>query len=252
MPKWLTACFAVSLSLTLLTAQAQTADEIINNYITAMGGKEKLASIKSLYMEGVTVMQNGNELNAKTYKVQGQLYRREMQMGAMGSMTQIVTDKQGWASNPRNGGAFEAMPEDRLKNMQSELDCTNPLVNYAAKGNKVELIGKEDVEGTECFKIKCTLASGQDINYFIDPKSWYIIRETRKGGGMGMRGGGGGAPANGGNDEMKIDYSNYQKTSDGYVFPFTISVVGRGAGMNMEKIEVNKSIDVSALSKPSN
>src|SRR3979411_1279892 len=121
--------------------QAQTVDDIINKYVEALGGKEKLNSIKTLYMEGVTVMQNGNEITAKVYKEQNKLSRREVSFG-MGSSTTIITDKEGWFSNPRNGGAFEAMPADRLKAAQAELDLTGQLIDYAAKGSTAELLGK--------------------------------------------------------------------------------------------------------------
>lgn len=233
-------------------ATAQTADDVINKYVEAMGGLEKLKSIKSLYMEGVAVMQNGNEINTRVYKVQDKLYRREVEFG-MGSMTSIVTDKEGWFSNPRNGGAFEALPAEAVTNQQSELDCAGPLVEYASKGHKAELMGKEDVEGTDCYKIKLTLKSGRDINYFIDSKTFLVKRITMKGGGMmGMRGGAGGGAGGGGggggnaprgDGEMKMDLSDYKKTGDGYMFAHTVSMGGMGGAMTYEKIEVNKPVN---------
>ncbi|HEY4150265.1 MAG TPA: hypothetical protein VGM41_15105 [Chitinophagaceae bacterium] len=225
------------------TASAQTVDEVINNYETALGGKDKIATIQSLYMEGVAVMQNGTEVTSKIWKVQDKLYRREISFGA-GNVTLLVTDKQGWSSNPQSGGAFQPMPEDALKNLQQELDCVGPLANYAAKGHKAELIGREDLNGVSCYKIKLTLKSGQEITYYINPTTWYIDRQTLKGGGM-M----GGRRANGGDTEAKIDYSNYQKTADGYVFAMKVTVVGMGASLNYEKVEVNKPVD-AALYQP--
>jgi outer membrane lipoprotein-sorting protein len=234
-------CFAVN---------AQTADDVIDKYVTAMGGKDKLNAIKTLYMEGVAVMQNGNEITTKLYKAQDKLYRREI-AAPFGNIVMIVTDKQGWSSNPRNGGSFEAMPEEGVKNQQHELDCAGPLVDYAAKGHKVELVGKEEMEGTEAIKVKLTLKTGQDINYYFDLKTGYILRMTRKGGGGGFGGGGGGQRGGGqrGDGEMKIDYSNYQKTDDGYIFPMTVSMGMGGSNMTFEKIEVNKAID-GKLYKP--
>jgi outer membrane lipoprotein-sorting protein len=249
MSKLFTFSFTAVLCGFCLAAYAQTADEVINNYTTALGGKEKLASIKSLYMEGVAVMQNGNEITTRLYKAQDKLYRREI-TAPFGNIVMIVTDKQGWSSNPRNSGNFEAMPEEAIKNQQHEMDCAGPLVDYAAKGHKVELIGKEDVEGSEAVKVKLTLKSGQDINYYFDPKTWYIIRMTRKGGAGGGFGGGGRRPGGqGGDGELKIDYSNYQKTPDGYIFPMTVSMGMGGSNMTFEKIEVNKPIDTK-LYKP--
>ena len=243
------------LLVTGLLVKAQTADDVIGKYVEAMGGMDKLNSIKSLYMEGVSVGPNGMEITSKTYKVQDRLYRQEVDFG-MGSFTMIVTDKDAWFSNPRNGGEFEAMPAEGRAAMTQELDCVFPLINYATKGHKAELIGTETIDGATCYKIKLTLKNGRVINYFIDNKNWYVIRTSAAGGGgmMGMGGGGrgqgqgqGGAP-----QEMNTDYSDYKKTKDGFVFPMTITrpgMGGRGMATNMEKVEVNKPVD-EKLYKP--
>jgi outer membrane lipoprotein-sorting protein len=234
-----------------LNVQSQTADDIINNYLTALGGKEKLNSIKTLYMEGVTVMQNGNEINSKTYRDQDKLLRRDIDFG-MGSSVTIVTDKEGWFSNPRNGGAFQAIPADRLKNQQADLDIRGGVVDYAAKGSTVELLGKEKIGDVEAYKIKLTPKTGNEVIYYFDPKTWYVIRETRKGGMPGGGTGGAGRPGGQaqGDGTVNIDYSNYQKTADGYVFPMTVTF-GFGGSTNYEKIDVNKPID-EKLYKPNN
>lgn len=225
-----------------VSVNAQTVDDIINKYTDAMGGKDKLASIKNIYMEGTSVMQNGTEITQKIWKVDGKLMRREIS-SSMFNMISVVTDKEGWSQNPRSNGNFEPMTAEMVTNMQSETDCAGPLVNYAAKGHKAELIGKEDVEGTECWKIKLTLKSGRDITYFINPVTFYVDRVVTTGGGFGGRGGGqGGAPR-----ETKIDYSEYKKTDDGFVFPFKTTVVGMGGGLFFEKIEVNKPVDPKAF-----
>jgi outer membrane lipoprotein-sorting protein len=231
---------------------AQTADDVIAKYVEAMGGIDKLRSMSSLYMEGVSVAPNGTEITSKTYKVQDKLYRQEIDFG-MGSITFIVTDKEGWFSNPRNGGAFEAIPAERLKNQQQEMDCAGPLVDYSAKGHKVELIGKETIDGVEAYNIKITLKSGNVINYFIDNKNWYIIRTSTKGmPGGGMFGGGGGNRQGGGEVEVKVDYADYKKNADGYLFPMIIKRPGMGGSTMetiIEKVEVNKPVDAK-LYKP--
>lgn len=238
---------AVQLISGFRNLQAQTVDDVINKYIDALGGKDKLKGIKSIYQEGVTVLPNGNELTIKTWKVQDKLMRREVQFG-MGSQTTIVTDKEGWRSNPRNGGAFEPIPAERIKQMQSELDCVSPLVDYAAKGYTAELQGKEQIDAAEVYKIKLTPKAGDAITYYIDSKTWYVIRETRPNQG-GMGGGAGRPNAGAAPAEAVVNYSNYQKTEDGYIFPFTVSIGGQGQGLTFEKIEVNKPVDAK-LYKP--
>ncbi|HYE54663.1 MAG TPA: hypothetical protein VD996_07465 [Chitinophagaceae bacterium] len=234
------------LLMSVFSAQAQTVDEIINKYAEALGGKDKLKSIQSVYQEGVSVMGNGNEITLKTWRVQDKLFRREITFG-MGGQTTVITDKQGWRSNPRNGGAFEEIPAEYMKSQLGELDCVSPLIDYAAKGHSAELVGKETIDGAECYKIKMKLKSGTEVSYFIDPRTWYVVRESRPAAGMGA--GGGQRPGAGGDGLFNVNYSNYQKTADGYVFPFTVTMGGQGAGMTYEKIEVNKPVDAK-LYKP--
>jgi outer membrane lipoprotein-sorting protein len=225
--------------LPTLPVSAQTVDEVVSRHVAALGGREKLAALQTVYMEGVSVMQNGTEVSTKTWKVKDKLMRREVDFG-MGNFSMVMTDKEGWASNPRSGGAFEALPADAVSRQQTELDLAGPLVDYAAKGHKAELVGTEDVNGSPCHLVKLTLNSGKDITYSIDQKTGYILRSRTKGGG-GMRGGGGG----GRNPDAEVvnEFSDYRKTDDGFVFPFTVTTVGMGASMNMEKIEVNKPVD---------
>ncbi|MFN7280369.1 MAG: hypothetical protein ACK5VH_09425 [bacterium] len=233
-----------------LTGQAQTVDEVVSAHVEAIGGKDKLAALKSMYMESISVMQNGNEVTSKIWKVQDKLMRREIAFG-MGQMTSIVTDKEGWNSNPRNGGTFEAVPADRLAGMKTEMDIAGPLVDYAAKGHKAELAGREDVNGTSCHVVKLTMFAGREITYLIDPKTYYIVRTKTKGGGFMRGGGGGGGGARNPEAEMVTDYSDHRKTPEGYVFPYTITIQGMGASQNVEKLEVNKEVDAK-LYKPGN
>ena len=231
--------------LASIAGYSQTIDEIISKHVEAMGGPEKLKSLKSVYMEGVAVMQNGNEIISKIYKVQDKLVRREIEFG-MGSVTMILTDKEGWASNPRTGGAFEALPKQAVEGQQLELDIAGPLVDYAMKGHKAELVGKETIGTTEAYKIKLTPKTGKEVIYFIDAKDYYIVRQTVKGG---MFGGGQGRGNQAADAEVNINYSDYKKTPEGYVFAYTVSMGNSGNNMNYEKIEVNKPVD-EKLYKP--
>lgn len=217
---------------------AQTLDEVIDKHIAALGGMDKLRQMKSVYMEGVSVMQNGNEITSKMWKVDKQLLRREINFG-MGSAVTVVTDKEGWSSNPRNGNKFEPLPQEAVQMQQAELDCAGPLVDYKAKGHTAELLGKEDFEGTECYKVKLTLKTGRDITYFLDTKTFYILAMRTKGGMGGMRRQGGA----GGDTEVTVKYSDYKKTADGFLFAHAMTVGGMGAATNYELIEVNKPVD---------
>lgn len=211
---------------------AQTADEIINKYIEARGGKDKLNSVKSLYMEGSRQMM-GNEVPVKVTIVQDKLYRADFEFAGNTGYT-IVTPTAGWSFIPMRSQKPDPIPEDRLKNMQGQMDIAGSLVDYAAKGNKVELLGKEAVDGVDAYKIKLTLPGGRNVTYYIDAKTNLLIQSKQMG-----------APGRDGTtQEMITTYSDY-KTVDGILFPHTISNPGQG-GMSgsttFDKVEVNKPV----------
>lgn len=227
---------------------AQTVDEVIDKYIAARGGKEKLTSVKSIYMEGSREMM-GNEVTVKITREQGKLFRTEFEMAGNTGYV-LVTDKEGWSLVPMRSPTPSKMPDEAVAAMQTELDIAGPLVDYVAKGHKAELIGKDSVEGNICYKIKLTTKTGKDINYWIDASTYLLAQSSAKGGGM--FGGGGRRPANGGGNPADAEfytlYKDY-KAVDGIIFAHTIEMKapnggGRaGGGTTFDLVEINKTVD---------
>lgn len=229
------------LSLVLVQfASAQSVDDIINQYITARGGKEKLASINSIYFEGTRQMM-GNEVGVKVTKVQGKLNRIDFEMGGNTGYT-IVTPDKGWSYIPMMSDKVNEMPEARVKAMQDQLDIPGALVNYADKGYKAALQGKETINGKEAWKIQLTNAAGKSTTYYIDTKTNLLIQTRQIVEGR-----------NNSQNEVITDFSDY-KDVDGVMFPQTMTTEGSGQGagsMTFDKIEVNQPVD-EKLYKPSN
>jgi hypothetical protein len=237
-------------------AKAQSAQEVVNHYIEALGGKEKLQSLNSVYLEGLAVLPNGEEIHTRSWRVYDRLYRQEIDFG-VGKIVIIVTPRQGWTANPATGGVFKALPPDQLKALQTEIDPAGPLVDYNTRGNKIEYAGTDTVDGNACARVKVFFPSNQWVLYSIDQKSWYILREIRHGGAM-MGGGasGGGWQGNSGNahgagdDQVDIRFSDYRNTRGGYIFPFSITISGLAAEIKIQKIDINGNVDVDGLSRP--
>jgi hypothetical protein len=259
----LSATTVALLFCTLSTTYAQTAQEIVAKHIEALGGKEKLQSINSIFIEGVAVTGNGAEIDAKLWKVYDRLFRQEVTIGGS-SVTTIVTPGRGWVSNQQTNGLFKSLPADQLKALQPQIDPAGPLADYAAKGCQVHLEGRDTVRGIPCYRIRLYCPMGQYVTYFIDDKTYYIVRETGKGAmmcvvmdnntapasntapGSNMAPGNNTAPAG----DISIDFSDYKKTPEGYIFPYTIVTNAFGAKMTIEKVEINHNVDVETLSRP--
>jgi hypothetical protein len=86
---------------------------------------------------------------------------------------QVFDGSNGWKLRPfLNRRVVEPYTADEMhsESMQSDLD--GPLVDYAAKGTKIELAGMERVEDRDTYKLKLTLKSGQSIHVWIDAQTF--------------------------------------------------------------------------------
>jgi|GEM_PF-138281 len=235
------------LCITLSTlSYAQSAQEIVAKHIEAVGGKERLQSINSIFVEGVASMANGTQIDTKLWKVYDRLFRQQVTIGDS-TVTTIVTPGHGWVANPQTNGIFKSMPSERLRALQPQIDPAGPLADYSAKGSRVDFAGLDSIRGIACYKIRLSCPMGQSAIYYIDMKTYYVVRETGKGGMMCVVLDNNNANAE---EDIVIDFSDYKKTPEGYIFPYTIVTNAFGAKMNIAKVEINHNVDVEALSRP--
>jgi hypothetical protein len=227
----------VCATLGIVTTKAQSVDEIIGKHIQALGGKTVLNAIKSVYVES-TVEIMGNEAPSITYIVNGKGYKNELDFNGT-KIIQCVTEKGGWAINPMAGSTTaQAIPADQLKNYQLQLNIGGPLMDYASKGYKAELIGKDSSD----YKVRLTTTDGINIVYFINQKTSLIDKAVNK-------------VSMGGQDiETTAVFTDYKKTDVGYVMPYSQQVILPQVTLNInnKKIEINKDIDPAIFEMPKN
>ncbi|MFS8082043.1 MAG: hypothetical protein ACMG51_01220 [Ginsengibacter sp.] len=226
--------FLLSILATLIVgfsfAQDLTADQIVNKYIDAIGGKAAWSKVNSLVMKGTIKMQ-GAELGVTSTIVDKKGMKQEFVVNGMTGY-QIVTLDSGWNFSPFQGQKIpEPMTSDDLKQAQDNLDVQGNLIDYAAKGHTVELLGKDDVDGVEAYKLKETLKSGKEETIYIDPQSFLIIRDVTK------------QKTNGQETETKTDLSNYQKLPEGILVPMSIKLPF--GELVLTEVKVNSNVDPS-------
>jgi hypothetical protein len=214
---------------------AQTADEIVNKHIEAIGGTDAWKKVNSMVTTGTLTVQ-GAEIAISLTVLNGKGSRQDITVMGMNGY-QIVTPTQGWKFMPFQGQKeVEPITADDLKEAQDELDVQGSLVDYKTKGHTVELLGTDDVDGVDAFKLKETLKSGKTQTIFIDPKTYYIIRVISK------------QKANGNEVDVTTNVSNYQKLPEGIMVPLSIGLPS--GEMVISKVEINKPIDENIF-KPS-
>jgi hypothetical protein len=211
-----------------ILSKAQTADEIVGKHIEALGGKTNIDKVQSVVMEGGMEAQ-GVTVSLTVTKVAGKLSRQDINVMGMKGYD-LTTAKDGWTYMPFMGQTTPVEKTgDVLKTAQLDMDIADNLCNYQARGNKVELQGKGDVSGVDCYKLKYTTTStGDSAIVYVNPSDWMITRVSTV------------KNVNGQDFPVTIDFSNYKEV-DGMKFPFTMSTI-QGA-ITFSNIKVNPVID---------
>ena len=158
---------------------AQTAEELVAKNLQAKGGIEKMKTIKTVRMTGqfdqggfkAAVGQESKrpEMMRQTFTVQG--------------MTQIQAydGSTGWQISPFGGRKDpEMLGEDDLRDLTETADFDGPLVDAQAKGNKIEYLGHDQVDGDDAYKLKVTLKNGDIFYYYLDPDTYIEIQIERQ------------------------------------------------------------------------
>jgi hypothetical protein len=236
-----TASVVLGLVCLAASARAQTADELVARNIQAKGGLEKIKAIQTLRMKG--------RLNQGGFTaVVGQELKRPAMLRStftVQGMTaiQAYDGQTGWQISPFQGRKDpELLGEDDLRDLVEDSDFDGPLVDYKAKGNTVEYLGHDTVDGDDVYRLKCTLKNGDIVDYYLDPDSSLEIRTERQ------------QFIRGAVRERQTDLGSYKPVA-GVMFPYSIESGPRSnpsarAKVTIESIEANVPIEDAAFRMP--
>ncbi len=226
---------------TTSSLHAQTADELVNKNIQAKGGIDKLRAIRSLRMTG-KLQQGGFTAQLGLDSVAPDELRQNVTIQGM-TLIRAYDGSAGWQISPFGGRKDpELLGEDELRGFQEEADFYGPLVDYQTKGNTVEYLGHDTVDGDDAFRLKVTLKNGDIYYYYLDPETFLEIRTEKR------------VFTHGSVRETFTDMGCY-KLVEGIYFPFSLETGSmqnpdQRAKITIEKIEANVSIDAAEFRMP--
>src|ERR1700723_2805754 len=221
---------------------SQTADELIAKNIQARGGMEKLKGIKTLRMRGRFEGGGGFTAAVTQENQRPDLVRETFTLQGMTSV-QAYDGSTGWQIQPFGGRKDpQLMGEDDLPDLLIDSDFDGPMVDYKDKGNSVEYLGHDVVDGDDALRLKVTLKSENIIYYYLDPDTFLEIRkETQE-------------FIRGSVKETVTDLGSYKPVA-GVMYPFSIASGPKTDPTSwqtttVEKIEVNVPIEHSEFAVP--
>ena len=233
----------VALGILCLTAlaSAQTAEELVAKNIQARGGMEKIKAVNTIRMTGKIYVERLLRRDRRGEKAR-QLLRQTFTVQGM-TQIQAYDGSTGWQISPFGGRKDpELMGEDDTRDLVDESDIDGPLVDYQAKGNNVEYLGHDTVDGDDVYKLKVTLKNGDIIYYYLDPDTYLEIKREKQ------------QFIRGSVRETEENLGSYKQVA-GVYYPYSIEAGAKNdpsqhAVITVEKIEVNVPIDDSQFKMP--
>ena len=235
------------ISLLTVSLNAQSVDEIIENYFENTGGAENWENVQGMKMNA-SINQMGMEIPIEMVQLKDKMYTKISVQGM--DIKQGVFDGETlWSTNFMSMKAEKNDQED-VDNVRNELaEFPDPFLNYKEKGFKAELMGTESVEGSDVFKIKLTkkpmVIDGNEVPnvsiYYFDSENFVPImvhEEVMDGPGKGMI--------------MESKMSDYQEV-EGLYMPFSMTQGVKdqpGQPITITSIEINPTVDESEFEFP--
>jgi hypothetical protein len=214
---------------------ALSADEVVNKFVDAVGGKDAIGKVKTMSVEG-TMQVMGSEAPTTTIVVDGVGEKQESEFNGA-KIISCFTDKGGWMVNPMAGAPDPTpMPDDQYNSGKAGIYVGGPLYDYAAKGSTIELASKDD----KSYTINLTTKEKIKYTFVIDAKTYLVntmATETQ------MQG----QPVT-----LAASYSDYRKTETGFMVPYGIGLdFGQfQLTITVKKVELNKTIDPAIFAMP--
>ena len=227
-------------------ASAQTADEIIEKSITAMGGRAAIEKVKTRAMSGTLALSTPagdipgtvEVYNAAPNKVRTVIKADLSQFGA----GQLLIDQRfdgtnGYMINSMQGD--QPITGNQLDNMKSS-SFPHPFLDYKAKGMTVKMTGKEKVGDRDAYVLVLEPTTGSAVKQFIDAETYLPVRSVVKVN----------TPQTG-DIEQTADASDFRAV-DGVKIPFKVNLTNamQSITMTFTKIENNVAIDEKSFAKP--
>jgi outer membrane lipoprotein-sorting protein len=144
-------------------AQTPTVDELLAKNLASRGGAEKLKSIDTRKVVG-TITAQGMQMAMTVTSKRPNSMLQEMRIGDRRIVT-AFDGEHAWTINPMMGDTPQEVHgiQESLLRDQSYFD--GPLELARSRGDKMEVLGKEDVEGASTWKLAITHESRQTTIY---------------------------------------------------------------------------------------
>jgi hypothetical protein len=242
MPSLRRASVAAALLLVLGAARvsAQTVEDIVRRHVEARGGAAKLRAVESLRFTGTMELPDVSSAFVLELKRPNRMRTEFVVQGQTG--VRAFDGQHAWERLPLPGDEPRPMGPEEAAEARAQADVDlSPLVDSAAKGFTVELVGRDRLPGGETWRLVVRGREGPPRTLHLDVRTHLVVKtiDTRSVDGKPV--------------EMVTEVSDYRPLA-GLVFPHRIEVGPRGKPerqrLVIQRVEINPPIDASRFAMP--
>ena len=241
----------VCVSSTLLGAASTqalgglTAAQLVDRNVAAKGGLQAWRSVQAMTFSG-KLDAGGKSKTQLAFVLEKKRPRKTRVELAFNNDTavQVYDGVNGWKLRPYLGRKTTVEPysADELKAAGFESELDGPLVDYSAKGNRVELEGTDKVEDHDAYRLKVTMKGGQVQHIWLDAESYLEVKVE-------------GTPRRMDNKMRPVSiYLRDYKSVGGVKVPYVIETAVQGNKdthkMVIDRVAVNSKLDDGLFAKP--
>ncbi|HET7294451.1 MAG TPA: outer membrane lipoprotein-sorting protein [Vicinamibacteria bacterium] len=237
---WRAAAAAV-VSTWSLVASAETVDEILARNAAARGGLEAWRAVTSMRMAGQMDVGRGMRVPFRLEQKRPRKMRLEFEFDGT-TAVQAFDGSAGWKRMPFLG-RDEVLPfsEAEARGAAGQVDLDGPLLDCRARGESVELLGQEKVEGRDAFKLKVATPAGLERVVYVDVQNGLEVRVESA---QVLRGG-----------EKRVDtffrdYREVQGLLIAHVVESRLSDASVGQKLAIESVQINPRLDDARFDTP--
>ncbi len=225
-------------------AAGPSVDDVVARILQAQGGLDRLRAVQSLRTTSKARYGGGDfvvEIESVSLVTRAGRERQESTRQSITSVT-AYDGHGGWSTDPFQGrrDAFRLSAEES-KSLTHDVDIDGPLVDWQKKGNRVELLGNEDIDGSPALKLRVTRKDGDFEYQWYDPDSMLEIRQETH------------AFERGAESVSVSDYGDYEQVA-GLWMPFAVDFGAKGrphfGHVVVQRVEVNVPVDDTLFAFP--
>lgn len=221
-------------------AAAQTVDDVVRRYVEARGGAVRLRAVETLRMRGTLELGDVEAAYVLELKRPNRM-RSEFVVNGQ-TAVRAFDGAAAWERLPLPGEPPRPMGADEEAEARAQADVDlSPLVDAAAKGFAIELVGKDRLPQGETWKLLVRGRDGPPRTLYLDAKSHLVVQTVDV------------RTVDGKPVEMVTEVSDYRPRS-GVLFPHRIEVGPRGKPerqrLLIQTVEVNPPLDDDRFAMP--